>query len=77
MPSDLLRRLSQMSSAPAQPKPAPKNPKLYEATFPVENGLFSLHRDALQRMGFTGDSFDITRAPVSYTHLTLPTMAVV
>ena len=62
MPSSLLKRLGQMNSAPAQPRPAPKAPKLYEASYRADEGLFDLHRDALQRMGFTSDTFDIRRA---------------
>ncbi len=63
MPSDLLRRLGQMSaSSPVQPKPAVKSPKLYEFSVKADEGLYSLHKDALLRMGFTGDTFDITKA---------------
>lgn len=63
MPSDLLRRLGQMSAAsPARIKPEVKNPKLYEKAYTADEELFHLHRDALMRMGFTGDTFDVRRA---------------
>ena len=63
MPSDLLRRLGQMSAAsPVQKKPEIKNPKLYEKAYPADEELFHLHKDALLRMGFTGDTFDVKRA---------------
>lgn len=61
MASSLLRRLSYMNK-PTNDTPAPvSGVKLFEKSFPPEEGLFHLNQTALLRMGLTGGLFDIQK----------------